>query len=96
MIRTFTWVATRHKKLSLEFLAEYAKLVDTIAYHYERRHTLRAAKYAHRAVWRAAGEARLYAAAKRLTDELISGMAVGHRIEALERIVVQAHAFRGE
>ena len=98
VIRTFTWVATRHKKLSLEFLAEYAKLVDTIAYHYERKHTFRAAKYAHRAVWRAcmAREQRLYSAAKRLTDEMISGIAIGHRIEALERIVVQAHVFRGE
>ena len=96
VIKTFTWVATRHKHLSLEFLADYAKLVDTISYHYERKHTLRAAKYAHRAVWRAAGEERLYSAAKRLTDEMISGMSVGHRIEALERIVVQAHTFRGE
>ena len=96
VIKTFTLVATRHKHLSLEFLADYAKLVDKISYHYERKHTLRAAKYAHRAVWRAAGEERLYSAAKRLTDEMISGMAVGHRIEALERIVVQAHTFRGE
>ena len=96
VIKTFTWVATRHKHLSLEFLADYAKLVDTISYHYERKHTLRAAKYAHRAVWRAAGEERLYSAAKRLTDEMISGIAIGHRIDALERIVVQAHTFRGE
>ena len=96
VIQLFTWVATRHKHLSLEFLADYAKLVDTISYHYERKHTLRAVRYAHRAVWRAAGEERLYSAAKRLTDEMISGMAVGHRIEALERIVVQSHTFRGE
>ena len=98
VIKTFTWVATRHKRLSLEFLTEYARLVGTIAHHYEHKHTFRTTKFAHRAVWRACmtGEPRLYAAAKLLTDELISGMAIGHRIEALERIVAQAHAFRGE
>ena len=96
VIALHTWVVTRHRLLSIEFLEKFADVLSKVSHFHERKNRFSALRYAHRAVWKAAlsRDVRLYSATKRLADEMLSGRNVGERITALERIAAQAHTFR--